>query len=188
MRIGRFLIHPGWVTPAPGERCAVRIDPGMAFGTGLHPTTRLCLEELDRELPRESVLDVGCGTGILALAAARAGVNRVVALDNDPEACRVARESAQANGLLERVQILECEVDRVAGSFSLVLANILSGPLVSMAALLCARLEPGGVLVLSGLLSGEAGDVTAAYVAAGVEPVRRRESGEWGLLSFVRRR
>ncbi|HSA20589.1 MAG TPA: 50S ribosomal protein L11 methyltransferase, partial [Myxococcota bacterium] len=130
VRLGRFFVHPGWIEADPSAPWALRIDPGLAFGTGLHPTTRLCLLGLDRLLAQgraASVLDVGCGTGILALGAARAGVPRVLAVDNDPEACRVALENLVLNGLTGRVEVRAGEIHAVEGRFAVVLANILSG-------------------------------------------------------------
>ena len=185
VRVGRFFIHPGWIRPDDNEACPVRIDPSLAFGTGLHPTTQLCLKEMDRLLPRESFLDAGTGSGILALAAARSGVPRVVALDNDPEACRVARENIDKNGMQGKVEVLEGEIARVPGRFDLVAANILSGTLIPMAAALAQRLAPEGVLLLSGLLIGEVEEVVAAYREAGCRHVATLEDGEWSLVRLT---
>jgi ribosomal protein L11 methyltransferase len=185
VRVGRFFIHPGWVKPDQDESHPVRIDPSLAFGTGLHPTTQLCLKEMDRLLPTGSFLDVGTGSGILALAAARCGVPQVVALDNDPEACRVARENLEMNGMQDRVELIEGEITRVPGSFSLVAANILSGTLIPMATDLTARLSPRGLLLLSGLLNDEVNEVVAAYQAAGCRHVATLEDGEWILLRLA---
>lgn len=182
VRVGRFFIHPGWVQPGRTETHPVRIDPSQAFGTGLHPTTQLCLKEMDRLLPKESFLDVGTGSGILALAAARCGVPRVVALDNDPEACRVARENIDRNDLRGKVQVMEGEIAGVPGSFDLVAANILSGTLIPMAAALAERLATEGVLLLSGLLIDEVDEVVAAYQAAGCRCTATLEDGEWSLV------
>jgi ribosomal protein L11 methyltransferase len=186
VRVGRFFIHPGWIKPDEKETNPVRIDPSLAFGTGLHPTTQLCLKEMDRLLPAKSFLDVGTGSGILALAAARCGVPQVVALDNDPEACRVAQENLEKNGMLGKVEIVEGEIARVPGSFDLVAANILSGTLIPMAAALAERLTPEGVLLLSGLLNDEVDEVIAAYRAAGCRHVSTLEDGEWILVRMTR--
>ena len=185
VRIGRFFIHPGWIKPDETELHAVRIDPSLAFGTGLHPTTQLCLKEMDRLMPTGSFLDVGTGSGILALAAAGCGVPRVVALDNDPEACRVARENCAKNGMHDKVELIEGEIARVPGSFALVAANILSGTLIPMAADLTARLAPGGELLLSGLLIDEVDEVVAAYQAAGCRCTATLEDGEWSLVRLT---
>jgi ribosomal protein L11 methyltransferase len=185
VRVGRFFIHPGWIKPDEAEPNAVRIDPSLAFGTGLHPTTQLCLKEMDRLMPTDSFLDVGTGSGILALAAVGCGVPRVVALDNDPEACRVARENLHKNGMQGKLELIEGEIARVPGRFDLVAANILSGTLISMAADLTARLAPKGVLLLSGLLNEEVEEVVAAYREAGCRHVATLEDGEWSLVRLT---
>jgi ribosomal protein L11 methyltransferase len=185
VRLGRFFIHPGWVAADPAAPCALRIDPGLAFGTGLHATTRLCLLGLDRMLEQRrvaSVLDVGCGTGILALCAARAGVPRVVAVDLEPDACRITRENMALNGLSGRVEVREGEIHTIAGRFSVVLANILSGVLMAQATALCARLEPGGSLLLAGLLAEERDEVRQAFQAAGARVQDERLDDGWALL------
>jgi ribosomal protein L11 methyltransferase len=185
VRVGRFFIHPGWIRPDEGEAFPVRIDPSLAFGTGLHPTTRLCLGEMDRLMPANSFLDVGTGSGILALAAARCGVPRVFALDNDEDACRVARENLEKNGLPDRVTLIAGEIGRVPGRFDLVAANILSQTLIAMAAALSERLSSGGVLLLSGILADEVEEVVAAYRATGCRHTRTREDGEWRLVGLA---
>jgi ribosomal protein L11 methyltransferase len=185
VRVGRFFVHPGWIKPDENETHPVRIDPSLAFGTGLHPTTQLCLKEMDRLMPVKSFLDVGTGSGILALAAASCGVPRVVALDNDPEACRVARENLDRNGTPDMVEVIEGEITRVPGSFGLIAANILSGTLIPMAAALAERLSPDGVLLLSGLLIDEVDEVVATYQAAGCRLTATLEDGEWSLLRLT---
>jgi ribosomal protein L11 methyltransferase len=185
VRVGRFFIHPGWIQPDENEVFPVRIDPSLAFGTGLHPTTQLCLGEMDRLMPVESFLDVGTGSGVLALAAARCGVPRVVALDNDEDACRVARENLVKNGLQDRVALLPGEIARVLERFDLVAANILSGTLIPMASALSGRLSSGGVLLLSGILADEVEEVIAAYRAAGFRHTGTREDGEWNLIRLT---
>ncbi len=189
VRLGRFFVHPGWVAPDPAAPFALRIDPGLAFGTGLHPTTRLCLLGLDRLLEAgrvESVLDLGCGTGILALGAARAGVPRVLAVDDDPEACRVTHENLALNGLVGRVVVRVGEIHAVEDRFEVIVANILSGVLVAQADALAARLAPGGALLLSGLLVEERDEVRRAYLAAGLRAQDERLDGEWALLQVGR--
>jgi len=185
VRVGRFFIHPGWIRPDKNETHPVRIDPSLAFGTGLHPTTQLCLSQMDELMPVESFLDVGTGSGILALAAARCGVPRVVALDNDPEACRVARENLEKNGMHGKLELIEGEISRVPGSFELIAANILSGTLIPMAAALAERLAPKGTLLLSGLLIDEVEEVVAAYQAAGCRCTATLEDGEWSLVRLT---
>ncbi len=185
VRVGRFFVHPGWIRPDEDEAFPVRIDPSLAFGTGLHPTTQLCLGEMDRLMPAESFLDVGTGTGILALAAVRCGVPRVFALDNDEEACRVARENLEKNGLPDRVTLIAGEIGRVPGRFDLAAANILSQTLIAMAPALSKRLYSGGVLLLSGILADEVEEVVAAYRATGFRHTRTRVDGEWRLVALA---
>jgi ribosomal protein L11 methyltransferase len=172
-RVGRrVVIVPSWEThdPAPGD-AVVALDPGMAFGTGTHASTRLVLEELDRLAGAGpapgAVLDVGAGSGILAIAAARLWPDaRVVAIDNDPEAVTICAENCAANRV--RVACSATPVGEVAGAFDLVLANIQAHVLTALRPALCDRVAPGGALVLSGLLSDQAGAVAGAYEAAGL--------------------
>lgn len=169
LRFGRRL----WVTPAekrpaitdPAAEVLV-LDPGLAFGTGTHPTTALCLEWLDGlDLTGATVLDYGCGSGILAIAALRLGAARAWAVDIDPQALLATRENACANGVAERLTVMAPET-LPAPEVDVVLANILAGPLVALAPRLIAALKPGGRLALAGLLSRQAGEVRAAYAGA----------------------
>jgi len=181
-RVGRFFIHPGW-EPSPSDgSLSVRIDPGQAFGTGLHPTTRLCLREMDGLLPVQSLLDVGCGSGILAIAAARSGVSRILAVDNDPQACRVTQQNLQLNDAGRQVSLVCTEPGSVTGTFELIVANILSSVLVPIAPLLAGLLLKNGTLLLSGLLHEEEASVTDSYIRAGLEHVSSRREEEWSLL------
>lgn len=162
MRFGRRL----WVCPhghrvRAGGAVVVELDPGLAFGTGTHPTTALCLEWLDGlELGGRTVLDFGCGSGILAIAALKLGARRAVAIDNDPQALTATRRNATANGVAER---LETGREHAGASFDVVVANVLAQPLVEHAAWLAGRVAPGGALALSGILAGQADDVRRAY-------------------------
>jgi len=133
----------------------------MAFGTGAHPTTRLCLEWLERNVtPGASVLDYGCGSGILAIAAARLGAGRVCGVDIDPHAVAAARRNAEANG----VDVAFADsAEPLAGTFDLVVANILANPLRLLAPAICAHLRPGAKLALSGILSAQAEELAAIY-------------------------
>lgn len=188
VRIGRFGVHPGWEEPDPAARWSIQIDPGLAFGTGMHPTTRLCLAALDEQLGQRqdvSVLDVGCGSGILAIAAAMAGARPVVAVDNDPEACRVTAENAALNGQADRLRVLPGGGRAVEARFDLVLANILSGPLIAMRFDLAARLEPDGVLVLSGLLAEEAKAVVEAFGECDLRLIDQSDEEGWSALTLV---
>jgi ribosomal protein L11 methyltransferase len=165
----------------------VVLDPGMAFGTGTHPTTALCLAALDaflRERPGASVFDVGTGSGLLAIAAAKLGAGRVVGSDDDPVALRVARENAERNGV--EIELSQAGVGQVRGPFDLVVANILANTLVALAPQVAAQVAPGGTLFLSGILAQQQGEVRAAYRARGLRPAQGRREGEWSLLALRR--
>ena len=187
LKFGRRL----WVCPAgqrPDEPAAVvlELDPGLAFGTGTHATTALCLDWLDGAIRGgERLLDYGCGSGILALAALKLGAERACAFDIDPQALLATRENAEKNGLRGRIDIAERAAD-ITGGFDVVLANILSGPLIGLAPDLARRADPGGALVLAGMLSAQAGEVAQAYRPwFDIGPVAEREG--WVLLAGRRR-
>jgi ribosomal protein L11 methyltransferase len=190
LRIGRVFVRPSWIpAPTPPGMVEVTLDPGMAFGTGTHPTTSLCLEALSARLsvtPRARVLDVGTGSGLLAIAARKLGAPVVVGNDNDPIAIRVARENAALNGV--QVHFDEREVGEQPGPFDLVLANILANTLCELAPAIAAQLAPGGVVLLSGILGPQEEEVRAAYQAAGLRPLAGgdRRQGEWSLLVMER--
>lgn len=159
-----FWIVPTWHEVPTAAQRHIRLDPGLAFGTGTHATTRMCLRWMalaaqpgPAAWPR--VLDYGCGSGILAICAALHGAVEVDAVDIDPAAVRATQDNAQAN----RVSIQSGLPDAAAGAYDLVLANILSTPLKLLAPLLCAHVAPGGTLVLAGILERQAGEVAAAY-------------------------
>ena len=188
VQVGRLFLRPSWVEAAPPPGSAeVVLDPGMAFGTGTHPTTALCLAAIERHLatrPGASVLDVGTGSGLLAIAARKLGAGRVAADDNDPVAIAVAAENAERNGAA-----LELTLDppaAIAGTFDLVVANILANVLVELAPSLVARLAPGGELVMAGVLVPQEDEVAAPFLAAGLAPLPGERRGEWSLLRFRR--
>jgi ribosomal protein L11 methyltransferase len=166
----RLWVVPTWHVPPEPSAINIRIDPGVAFGTGAHATTRLCLAWLDAHLRGgERVLDYGCGSGILAIAAARLGAAEVVGVDIDAQAVQSARDNSRANGIAaERARYTDPS-DLVSpspasgGCFDIVLANILANPLKLLAPALLARVAPGGALVLAGLLSRQADDLLALY-------------------------
>lgn len=186
--VGRVHVRPSWVAAAaPAGAVEVVLDPGMAFGTGTHPTTALCLAALSDLLaarPGASVLDVGTGSGLLAIAAVKLGAGQVVGNDNDPVAVRVAGENAARNGV--RVTLSLDPLPAIAGRFDLVVANILANTLVELAPALAAHLAPGGVVLLSGILVPQEEEVRAAYLGAGLSPVPGgdRRQGEWSLLAL----
>ena len=157
----RLWIVPSWhESPDPGAVNLV-LDPGMAFGTGSHPTTRLCLEWLERNVADVcSVLDYGCGSGILAIAAARLGAGQVAGVDIDPQAVDAARANAERNCVT--ATFADSTVP-VAGEYDLVVANILSNPLRVLAPAICAHVRPGGRLALSGILREQAEEIVAIY-------------------------
>ncbi len=190
--VGRVFVRPSWVSAAPPEGAAeVVLDPGMAFGTGSHPTTSLCLSALSDLLAGRSgasVLDVGTGSGLLAIAARKLGAGRVRGNDNDPVAVEVARENAARNGV--EVELSAEPLARIDGRYDLVVANILANTLVELAPDVAAHLAPGGVAVVSGILGPQEDEVRAAYAAAGLapDPGQDRRDGEWSLLAFRRER
>jgi len=187
---GRFYVH-GSHHPKPAlDRYAILIDAGMAFGTGQHETTAGCLRALDalaRTGTARNPLDVGSGSGILAMAMAKAWPCRVLASDIDPEAVKVAIANARDNGVGGRIDVvtavgLHHPAIRERGPYDLITANILAKPLVQLAADLTAALEPGGTLVLSGFLRQQEAGVFAAYRHRGMRLLRRYPVGEWVTL------
>ncbi len=155
----------------------MRLDPGLAFGTGTHPTTALCLQILD-SLPvtGRNVIDYGCGSGILGLAALKLGAARVTAVDLDPQALLATRDNAIRNGVSSRIDVQG--IDGALQAAYCVMANILAGPLIELAPKLTAACEPGGYLLLSGLLKTQAYAVKAAYAGA-FDKVQVVERGDW---------
>jgi ribosomal protein L11 methyltransferase len=192
LRVGhRLLIVPSWeeVQPCP-EDIVLRLDPGMAFGTGGHETTRLCLEMLEQIMDNmpllltPSVLDLGTGSGILAMAAVQLGAGRVCAVDIDPQAVEVARENLAINGLAEQVECSTTPLESMTESFDIILANILAEELVRLAPSLTERLNPGGSLVLSGILAEKEGMVRAGFAPEQLKYLATLQAGEWVALHY----
>ncbi len=157
----RLWIVPSWHESPDPAAVNLILDPGMAFGTGSHPTTRLCLEWLERNVSAgATLLDYGCGSGILAIAAARLGAGRVAGVDIDPQAVEAARANAERNGV---TALFADSTQPVAGEYDLVVANILSNPLRVLAPAICAHVRSGGRLALSGILREQADEIIAIY-------------------------
>lgn len=193
-KVGRsFWVAPPWSTPPRAtRRKVITIEPGMAFGTGTHATTRGCLEFIEKAVAAFKglafdALDVGTGSGILAIALAKVGARRVWALDNDPVALRVARENLSRNGIGKEVCLLGGSVNRMRRSFPLVVANLTAETILLLADALVKRVKPRGYLILSGILQHQAGTVARRFVAAGFVPVRRRREKEWATLLLRRK-
>ena len=160
------------------------VDPGAAFGSGIHETTRLVLREVDRRVQGdERVLDAGCGSGILAVAALLLGAKDAICVDVDPLAITVTGENAEHNGVSTRVQASTTPVADVAGEFELILANIQAWVLAEMADSLIARLAPRGTLILSGVLAGQEVELAESFTKLGAPTITREN--EWVALTFV---
>ena len=184
MRVGRHLVvTPPWETPDLGpDDIPIVIDPGMAFGTGSHPTTQLCLAGLeDFVRPGHSVADVGTGSGILAIAAAKLGAVSVIANDNDTLAVKIAQENADVN----EVNVLAQE-SLPDGQYDVVVANILADVIIGLGPDLYERLLPGGTLIASGIIDTRAGGVQASLEALGLTHLETRRQGEWVAIFFRR--
>ncbi len=188
-RIGRVVIVPSWLDePIRPAEVALRLDPGMAFGTGLHPTTRGCLTLLQEISPMPPVvLDVGSGSGILALAALRLGAERAVCYDTDPLAIEATMANAKANGLAERVvtHLGSLPGLRAGEPCPLVLANLVAAVLIDLAEPLAAHTAPGGALLASGIIDTRADEVLASMAAAGFVLEHRLDDGEWVTLRLA---
>jgi len=175
-------VVPSWLTPPVPDAANIILDPGMAFGTGTHATTAMCLEWLAAYPPRNlEVIDYGCGSGILAIAALKLGAAHALATDTDPQALAVSHENAERNQVTERLVLYLPEAVPAQANADVVLANILAGPLVQLAPRLTALVRPGGKLILSGLLANQTAEVEAAYAAHFV--FERRVHDGWAMLA-----
>lgn len=191
MRFGdRLWVCPDGSRPDEEDAVIVRLDPGLAFGTGTHATTAMCLEWLGAiDLQGKTLLDYGCGSGVLAIAALKLGSDRAQAMDIDPQAVIATRRNAEQNGVEARLSVTGSK-DGIDGPFDVVVANILAGPLAELASGIAEHLGPGGRLGLSGILAEQAADVRAAY-APWVEfdqPEYREQGGQtWTRLTGRKR-
>lgn len=178
-----FWIVPTWHEPPAAAQQVIRLDPGLAFGTGTHPTTRMCLRWIAQHGPvGPRVLDYGCGSGILAIGAAKFGAQEIVAVDIDPAAVESSRLNAEANHAVLTAGL----PDLARGEHDLVLANILATPLKVLAPLLCAHVRSGGHLVLAGILARQADELTQAYAPWVTLQVSDEEDG-WILMTALKR-
>ncbi|HEY0443906.1 MAG TPA: 50S ribosomal protein L11 methyltransferase [Candidatus Limnocylindrales bacterium] len=193
LRIGqRVVIRPTWRRhrTMPGD-VVLALDPGMAFGTGLHPTTRLCLEALETlagegRVEGRRILDVGCGSGILAIAAARFGAGHVLGIDTDPIAIEATMANARRNAVARRVRAEHHALPSgQADRFDVVLANLIASLLVGLATELRAELRPGGTILASGIFVDREADVRTAFAAAGLDVTRRWAEGDWVALEAI---
>jgi len=190
LRIGEnIVIQPSWLDYQAGPQdVVIQLDPGMAFGTGLHPTTQLCLSALEAYVgPGMEVLDLGTGSGILAIAAAKLHAKLVLGLDHDKQAVRVARSNVAANNVQGTVSVRQGSLSDVRVSYDLVVINILARVIVEMLQEgLAERIRPEGVLIASGIIVDSVPDVTAALEEGGLELVDQEQRGDW--VSLVARK
>ncbi len=183
MKFGKDTwIVPGeqWA-PDPGAT-VIKLDPGLAFGSGTHPTTRLCMEWIDsQDFQDSSVIDFGCGSGVLGVAAALKGAAAVLSIDNDPQALVATRDNATRNRVETRLET--AEITRLGENCAdVILANILAGTLVKLAPILCSALKPGGLIVLSGILKEQAGEVSGEFTRW-LEGIKQTTLEDWVLIS-----
>lgn len=185
----RIVVRPSWedFVAGPGD-IVLEIDPGMAFGTGSHASTYLSLRALEdiiladafrNKFPQTKVLDVGTGTGILGMAAAKLGAYRVLGIDIDPEAVKIASENVQRNALVDKMVVISQNLTEITGIFSIILANITYLELVGLCPLLFARLEEEGILILSGILADQIQDLLGVYQRHGFNLLSISREGEW---------
>ena len=187
LHMGRIVIRPSWLDyEAKAGEVVIGMDPGMAFGTGHHPTTRMCLPELDQLVtPGVSGLDVGTGSGILTVAAAKLGASYVLALDMDPIAIKAARANVRSNGLQRVAKVQRYKLspeDSAGGGFDLVVANLYTKVILSLGPTLMAQLAPHGNLIVSGIMADRVPEVQAHLETAGYTLLRMAREGDWAVL------
>lgn len=190
----RLLLKPSWIRRAPRRGQAVIVlDPGLSFGTGQHPTTEFCLRQLvtrRNESRPQSFLDIGTGSGILAIAAAKLGYARIRAFDYDPQSVLVARENAKTNHVANQITLSRADLTKLPRNstqrYDIVCANLLTDLLIAERERILARVSPGGALVVAGILKREFDEVVAAYRAAGMKLIASKAQKEWRSGTFVR--
>ncbi|MFC0269262.1 50S ribosomal protein L11 methyltransferase [Kushneria aurantia] len=187
----RLWIVPSWHEAPQPDAVNLLLDPGLAFGTGTHPTTALCLGWLDEQalaghLRDTTVLDVGCGSGILAIAALALGAGYALGTDIDPQALQASRDNAERNAIEEHRLLLAPAEPAPSGRFDIVLANILAAPLIELSSMIAARVAPGGRIALSGVLAQQAEEVIDAYRHCGLHIDEPREREGWVCITGTR--
>ena len=190
----RLVIRPSWREYTPkDDEVVMELDPGMAFGTGVHPTTRMCLEQLEQYVqPGMRVIDVGTGSGILALAAAKLGASSIYCIDNSTVAVESATANATINGLSDRIEVVlglldEAEARRMADQFDMVLVNIIAHIIGGMASELAQVLKPGGLLIASGIIEAKRPDAEQPLLAAGLELIDQAMTDDWVVMVMRKR-
>lgn len=193
-KIGKkIIVAPSWEKYQPREsELVINIDPGRAFGVGTHPTTRMCLTSIERFAEKRAKItggqwtlcDVGCGTGILAIAAAKLGAKHVIALDVDPVAIQTTISNCAQNKVKEKIKVILGSIEKVTTKFQIVVANLTRKPILELAPCVKNILEPGGTLILSGLLEVEMEEVDQLYRGLGFRLMEKCEESEWGLLWY----
>lgn len=190
----RLVIRPSWRDYAPrDDEVVLELDPGMAFGTGVHPTTRMCLEQVERLVrPGMHIIDVGTGSGILALAAAKLGAEFVYCIDNSTVAVESATANVAVNDLSDRVNVAlgildEAEAASMAGKFDMVLVNIIAHIIGGMASQLAQVLKPGGLLIASGIIEARRPDAEQPLLEAGLELIEQTMTDDWLVLVMRKR-
>jgi ribosomal protein L11 methyltransferase len=185
IRVGAFLVRPTWSEVDPGDAVVLSLDPGMAFGTGLHPTTQACLRAVSRiDVAGKRVADVGTGSAILAIACAKRGAREVVAVDIDEVAVREARANVERNAV--GIELGVGSAADLEGDFEVVLANIVAAALQKIAPDLAAHLAPAGTLIVAGIVATEEDETRAAFEAAGLHAVSRDQDGDWVSIELTR--
>jgi ribosomal protein L11 methyltransferase len=185
----RTVIRPSWLpyTARKGE-VVIELDPGMAFGTGMHPTTQMCLMSLERHSrPEMQILDLGTGSGILAIAGAKLGASSVLALDTDPQAVQVARQNARLNTVADQVKVSQGSIAQAKGPYDLVMVNILAKVIIQMAGQgLADLITPDSLVVIAGLILDQEEEVTAELARSGLVVSKRQQIEDWVSLEMSR--